>query len=316
MHRLRLRAMVGLALICLFTLACAGAASPPLSDVGNSVGDRNGDAPEPGEGLVDGPSATQQPGTNQQVDRQLIVYTGSIDLEVAELRPAIAQADQLIAGLGGHVAASSVSDSTHGQFGRVMYRIPAERWAEALTGLRLIGTRVLDESTESEDVTAQVVDLEARITNLRATEAALQAIMDRATTIDDVLEVQRELTEVRSDIESLTAQRDLLANRAALATLEVTFEVPGAATSRVSEGWDLGHEIDNAVATLVRLGQVLLSFAIWLLIVVLPILIPVAIVLYLAVRLRRRWLASRPREEAVAPGPPSVPPPGPWARDE
>jgi hypothetical protein len=315
MDRLRPRVLLGLALIALLAVACSGAASPVLSDVGNSADDRNGDAQAPGEDPAGGPITTQQPGTNQQVDRQLIVYTGSLDLEVAELRPAIERADQVITGLGGHVAASSVSDSVDGQLGRVTYRIPADRWAEALAGLRAIGTRVIDESTESEDVTAQFVDLEARITNLRATEAALQAIMDRAATIDDVLEVQRELTEVRSDIESLTAQRDLLANRAALATLEVAFEVPGAATSRVSEGWDLGREIDNALATLVRLGQLLLSFVIWLVIVVAPIVVPVAIVLYLAVRLRRRWLATRPREEVLAPVPPSVPPPGPWTPD-
>ena len=57
-------------------------------------------------------------------------------------------------------------------------------------------TRHLQVQTQA--VTGQVVDLGARITNLRATEAALQAIMIQATKIPDVLEVQGKLTEVRA----------------------------------------------------------------------------------------------------------------------
>ena len=186
--------------------------------------------------------------------------------------------------------------------------------------LRTVGTRVLNESTESEDVTTQVVDIDARITNLRASEAALQEIMNRAGTIDDVLEVQRELTTVRSDIERLTAERDLLATRAALATLQVTFGVPVVATSVATGGWDLSDEIDNALATLVRVGQSLTSLAIWVLIVVLPVLLPLALLAYLSWRLRRRWVATHPPEPALAvasaSAPANVPAPGPWTGED
>src|SRR5437868_7110181 len=68
---------------------------------------------------------------------------------------------------------------------QVTYRIPATRWDEALVDLRAIGIKVLSEQTQSQDVTGQVVDLGARITNLQATEAALQAIMARADKISD-----------------------------------------------------------------------------------------------------------------------------------
>ena len=86
-----------------------------------------------------------------------------------------------------------------------------------------------------------MVDLDARIANLQATEAALQEIMVQATTITDVLKVQDELTAVRGDIESLTAQRDLLASRAALATLDGDLQRPGRGSERGQHGgWNLG----------------------------------------------------------------------------
>lgn len=307
----RIGALLGLILLAIFAVGCSGASSGPAADRGDSAGEGQGG---PQAGPTSGPADPQAPGD----PNQLIVYTGSMSLEVAELRPSMDQAQQIVSALGGHLAGSSLMDYEDRQAATVTYRIPSDRWTEALQRLRDVGTKVLSEETDSEDVTEQVVDLEARLANLRVTEAAFQSFMERATTIDEVLKVQRELTTVRGEIERLTAERDTLANRAALGTLSVTFEVPVAETSRASEGWDLGREIDNAVATLVRLGQGLASFAIWLLIVVVPIVVPAAVIGWIALRLRRRWLTTHPPQAPAhaMPVPPSVPPPGPWKQTD
>ncbi|MDL2334789.1 MAG: DUF4349 domain-containing protein [Chloroflexota bacterium] len=305
-RRISLAALI--ALPTLLVAACAGAAGLPTAGggdvelVGRPVG-----AP------AAGPTAAPNPGNNSNgnaiPDQQLIVYNGSLDLEVADVNAAVSQAESVIKGLGGHVAASRASDSGDGKSAYVTYRIPAERWADALNGLKGLAKRIVDEQTSSEDVTAQVVDLDARLTNLRSTESALQGIMTRATTITDVLKVQSELTQVRGEIESITAQRDLLANRAALATLEVGFNPPPVAeVTQASTGWDLGKEIDNALASLVRIAQGALSLLIWLLIVVLPVLIPVVIVIWVINRLYVRWRRTHPAAQ------PAVAPPSEWPR--
>ena len=279
----------------LLVAACTGAGAPTGAPVGRPVTE----APDVEPGENPNPEAPVLP------DQQLIVYTGSLQLDVADLDSAVQQAEQLINGLGGHVASSYAEDAGDYQYATVTYRIPSQNWQEALAGLRALGERVVNETTESEDVTAQVVDLDARLANLRVTEAALQSIMDRATTIDDVLSVQRELTNVRGEIERLTAEREFLANRAALATLTVSFGVPVAEISLASGAWDLGTEIERAVASLVRVGQALASVLIWLLIVVVPVVLPIGVAIYLAVRARRWWLAGHPSESQMG-----VPPPG------
>lgn len=298
MDRLHFPAFVALiALAGALVIGCTGSASLPAATSGPA-----------GRPAAEAPDELGDQPVNEIPDQALIVYTGSLELEVSDLRSAVDQGQQLVAGLGGHVASSHEQNTTGSQTATVTYRIPAERWAEALAGLRALGERVVSEQTESEDVTAAVVDLDARITNLRATEAALQAIMERATTITDVLKVQQELTTVRGDIESMTAQRDVLADSAALATLEVNYEVPLAQTSIASEGWDLGSEIDSAVAALVRLGQWTASLLVWLGIVIVPVLLPIIAVTYLVVRIRRRWLATHPPRGSMTPPPygPSV----------
>jgi hypothetical protein len=278
----------------------AATSAPATAAAGGPTSDFGGDG-QPAE-----PGSTPAPAGSPS-DQQLIVYEGTLSLEVGDLNQAVDQADQLVAGLGGHVASSQLSNKDNASSSSVTYRIPAERWDDALTGLRAIGTRVVDENTTSEDVTGQVVDLDARIANLRASESALQAIMARASSIPDVLNVQDKLTSVQGDIESMTAQRDSLANRAALSTLTVDFNVPVAETTVATGGWDLGHEVDNAAAALLRLGQGLTTIAVWLVIVVLPVVVPLLILLLIGRWLRRRWLRAHPHP--VMPGPPHGAPP-------
>lgn len=275
--------------IGVLVLGCAAASSPAATSApaarpaAGNPGELSGDTD--GSGQAPGPMASDAP---------LIVHTGSMALEVTALRPAIDQATALVSSLGGSVAESHEQNSDGHQGASVTYRIPAERWAEALAGLRALGQRVLSEDTDAQDVTAQVIDLDARIANLQASELALQGIMGRATTITDVLKVQQELTAVRGDIESMIAQRDQLADQAALGTLEVAYSVPVDEAAVASSGWDFGREVDGAFAALVRVGQGLASLTVWLLIVVLPVLIPLALIGYVAVRVRRWYLRRHP----------------------
>ncbi len=85
----------------------------------------------------------------------------------------------------------------------------------------------------------------------------------------------------------MIAQRDQLADQAALGTLEVAYSVPVDRAAVATSGRDFGREVDGAFAALVRVGQGLASLTVWLIIVVLPVLIPLALIGYLAVRARR-----------------------------
>ena len=159
-----------------------------------------------------------------------------------------------------------------------------------------MATRGLQVATEA--VTNQVVDLAARITNLRATEAALQKIMTTAGTINDVLKVQDQLTNVRGEIERLIAEKQQLEERAAFGTLTVAFVLPPTPkTEKAKQGWDPASDVDNAAGTLIRIGQKATSVAIWVGIVLAPIGVLLLIAAILAWRISRRFVR---RDDAVA----------------
>jgi hypothetical protein len=312
-HRTAIFRGVGLlAVLALAIAACGGSAALAPDD--NSM-------TAPGDGGAAGapaaaPAASAAPWTEEAAKElsgrtstdsvigtgPLIVRTGQLNLEVAVLDDALAAAERAVVAAGGYVAASQRQGDGENAGAMVTFRIPVERWEPTLTALRKVGAKVLSEQTGSEEVTSQVVDLGARLTNLRATESALQAIMVKATKIPDILEVQAQLTGVRGEIEQLTAQKQSLEERAALATLTVGFSLPPTvAVTQVQEGWDPASEVDRAAATLVGLGQGVANAAIWFSIVLLPLALVLGIVGGVA------WLAARRlRRRPAPPTPPAL----------
>jgi hypothetical protein len=242
-----------------------------------------------------------------RVDDALIVRTASLELEVEDVAATLLDARAEIAGLGGYVSGSDEYDQGERRWASVTYRVPVARFSDALDALRGLSTRVVRESTQSQEVTATVVDLDARIANLRASEEALVEIMDRSGRIEDVLAVQMRLEDVRGQIERLEAQRKNLADQAALSTLTVSWFTPVAAVTAAQEGWSLAAEVDAALAQTVEALQGVASFGVWFVFVPLPLLgLPLLLMAILFLAVRRRFRPGQgddPGPGAPAPTP-------------
>ena len=235
----------------------------------------------------------------------LIIKTGTMTLQVAGVDAALAAASQQVAALGGYASASERSGDGEGEFASITFRIPADRWDEALTALRGLAEKVLDERTGTQDVTSQVIDLGARIKNLQATETALQAIMAQATQIKDVLAVQAELTQVREQIERLTAEKGGLEEQASYSTLTVGFQVKPTPVLTAQEDFDPASQVDQASASLVSILQGLATAGIWFAIVWVPILLALAVIVSVVILVFRRFQrrgAAEPLSPATGSG--------------
>lgn len=294
----RVAALAGLLLL---VAACGGASSAPgpiLSTVGSAVDD--GGQPVPANGSTgQGPGTGGDAGRTQVLDAArpdlLIIKTGTLELQVKDVAAASAAAATAIGNLGGYVSGSQQSGDGEGLTASVTYRIPSDRWDEALTAIRALSVKVVRESTQTQDVTGQVVDLTARIANLRATEAALQGIMTQATKIADVLAVQAELTKVRGDIEQATAEKAHVQEQASFSTLTATYGLqPTAQVVLSQQKFDPNDQVDRATASLVDILQGVATAGIWFVIVWLPILVVVGGVAVIAYAILRRRSVARP----------------------
>ena len=306
--RPRHRAPVQLLALILVALAavaaCSGSASAPVS--GNGGGEQGPPvaagpataAPTAARAAADttGTGGTSDGGvvTADPQDGPLIVRTGSVALQVKNIDETLLQARARIVGLGGYVSDSERANAGDQSTALITYRIPAAHWDEALDALHGLAVKVVGEQTKAIEVTGQVLDLGARIDNLRATERALQAIMVQATKISDILDVQNQLTTVQGQIEQLSTQKGHLSDQAALGTLAVTYSLPTVAVTQASNGWNISAEFDRAVAQLVQLGQGIAVAAVWLGVVGLPVLLGLLLIAALAVLVSRRLGLARP----------------------
>jgi hypothetical protein len=101
-----------------------------------------------------------------------IIRTGSLQITVSDVGVATRTARDTIRGFGGYVGGSDESRNGAELVATISYRVPADRWEDALDAMRKLGT-VVGEKTTAQEVTSQLIDLDARIRNLKASETAL-----------------------------------------------------------------------------------------------------------------------------------------------
>ena len=277
--------------------------------LGNDGG--NGDGATSGNGNGNGSADGGDGGGGGQAaafqDLVRLVYDGTMSIRVENLEEAVRAGRDAVLEAGGYIAASRQSTEETSATASVTYRIPADRWEPTLDALRGLGEHIGEEIASTE-VTAQIVDLEARIRNLRVHEAGVQRLAEQATTFEDILDGQERLARVRQEIEQLDAQLASLENRADRGTLTVTYGTEVAAVAKAAEAveasWDGPGEVSRATATLVGMLQSLASIGIWVGLVVLPaaaILLAVALAVRLV--LRRTGLLERVALQPVQPMP-------------
>ena len=174
------------------------------------------------KGAFSVPEDASSPPSPSLTDKK-IIKNGSLTLVVDAADVAVSAVTKLAQEKEGFVESLHLTDKENGGKQAFMtLRIPVARFSETMEALKALANLVEDEQVSGQDVTEQFIDLEARLGNLKATEAQFLETLKRAFTIKDILEVQDRLSQVRGDIESLEGQLKYLANQTDLATIHVT----------------------------------------------------------------------------------------------
>ena len=168
------------------------------------------------------PPAADPASDPERAPRQ-VVYTGVLRIAVSDPTAAADAARGLADSLGGWLQLLAGH--------QVTLRIPADRWSAVLERASALG-RVLDRRLQSSDVTEQVVDLRLRLKNALALRDRLAAILDKADTVPAALQVETELARVRTEIEQMEGQLQVLERQVAFATLTLDFVQVQAAPRR------------------------------------------------------------------------------------
>jgi len=176
---------------------------------------------------------------------------------------------------------------------KLVVRVPSERFGSALDQIRGLANTLREENVTGQDVTEEFIDLEARIRTQRALELQFLEIMKQARKVEDALEVQRQIADVRTDIEKLEGRKRFLENRASLSTIVVTLEGP---RQIVVSTTTFGRSLREAVAEGVDLGSAILLFLVRFVI----IMVPVTVFVLLPLGLLFRYFVRRAKRIQLA----------------
>jgi len=173
----------------------------------------------------------------------------------------------------------------------IVVRVPAAQFNQTIADIRGAGLRVVQEKMTGQDVTEEFMDLEARVKNQKALEAQFIEIMKRAGTVTDALNVQRELANVRTEIEKLEGRRRFLENQSSLSTINVTLQTP----TQIVNATGFWYNVKSAFADGVDAAAEIILFLIRAFVALLPILL----LIILPAGLIARFVVRRTRRKPV-----------------
>jgi chromosome segregation ATPase len=238
--------------------------------------------------------------SDQQLqEARKVIYNAGMVLIVRDTEAAARQVAELATSLGGYVAdMNGYRGSDNILRYTITLRVPAEQFDAARAALRALAVRVENETLNTNDVTDQYYDLEARLRVLRATENELLDLLretrERGGKVEDIMAIYRELTSVQGEIESLQGQLNRLEKLVALSTITVELRPYELIVPVTTEEWTPLQTVRESFGTLVQVLRGLVDLLIRLVVIVVPVLLilalPVIVVLLLlrAVIRRRR----------------------------
>lgn len=216
----------------------ASSADHPEADVGAEHGDGSGDD---GEVKSESDSGSNLDARAKSQTR-LRIQTARLELEVdsyEETRDVLVSETQ---SLGGYVDRETSDRHTRGNetwtTGTLVLRVPAENYDQLIESVEASGT-VQQKEVKSKDVTETVVDLRARLRNLRAQRDRLRDLYESANETEDVLRVGQRLSEVQGEIERVEGRLEVIENQVAYSTvrIEISEEPPEAKPGPESAAW-------------------------------------------------------------------------------
>ncbi len=156
-----------------------------------------------------------------------MVRTGSLALVSRHPNRVRGEIDTLLAAMGGTVDREDTRRSPQGviQHSTLVLRVPVAKFTAAVHALGRLGRVKTSEST-AKDVTTQLIDVRERVQTLRTSIDRLQKFQRQSNDADTLIRYEREIADRQAELQSLVAQRDYLADQAAMATLTVHLSTP------------------------------------------------------------------------------------------
>ena len=239
--------------------ACGGAST--TGGGGGGTVSRSAGLPNTGGGQpvkpIDGSTGTGQgvtgttvpvlqgPPVIRQAQLSITVGSGSFDSKLSAVRTLVEDQGGYIAGTDAQAQPAPDARPSRMRTGTINFMVPAANFDRTIDQLSKIGT-VQNEHITGTDVSAQYVDLNARLANAQAQRDAMLALLKQATSINDIITVQNQIGQITAQIEQLKGQIKYLDDNTSYSSVGVTLTESGAPVQTTSDSWGFATALNDA----------------------------------------------------------------------
>ena len=197
------------------------------------------DAANPAVPVIQGPQVIRQ------AQLSISVKSGEFDSKLANIRALVQLEQGYIAGTDAQASPANPNEQIRS--GVISFMVPAAKFDDTIDQLSRLG-KVQNEHISGNDVSAQYVDLQARLGNLEAQRNAMLALLGRAQTISDIIAVQNQLGQITMQIEQIKGQISYIDHNTAFSTVSVSITEAGApaAQTRSVDSWGFASALSDA----------------------------------------------------------------------
>lgn len=223
---------------------------------------------------------------------RLAIRSAQITLVVDDTLGATGSVRNLALTKGGFVFSSSTYTEDDRQFAQLTLRVPADSFDDTISDLRTAPyvLEVQREESSSQDVSSEFVDNESRLTALEETQRRYLALLSEADTVDEILRLESELTDVRSQIETIKGRQNYLTEMTSFSTITVTFHPEDAPEDDPEDGIAVANIFtsawDRSIGALAGVAEALIVISIFA-----AFFVPLSIGLYAVYRTARKVTA-------------------------
>src|SRR5215831_10618244 len=190
------------------------------------------------------PTPIQGPLVIRQAQLTVSVGSGSFDSKLTDVRHLVELEGGFIAGTDAQVNPQTTDD--HIRTGVISFMVPAKNFDDTIDELGKLG-KVQNEHISGQDVSAQYVDLQARLANEEAQRNAMLALLQRAQSVSDIIAIQNQLGQITQQIEELKGQIQYLDHNTSFSTVTVSIVEAGApAPAPVADNWGFATALSDA----------------------------------------------------------------------
>ena len=226
------------------------------------------------------------PPTSLGNEEKKIQRNANISIEVKNLDESIDKLNEIILLFNAEIISSNKGGMDFGQpYANIRIRVLSGNLDSAINEFKKLSTKIISENIYTNDVTEEFIDTEARLKIMKSTEDRFNSLLLKSETVEEIIQVEKELMRIRGDIESLEGRLNYLSKTTDTSEINLNLNEQIPITG---ESWKINDSFTSAL-------QNLSSFAKWLadFIINIIVFIPAIIVIALIIIFLRKLIKNR-----------------------